>query len=193
MLARFLFILFIPVITIGQIAVTNNLPFNSEEYIVNNVLLGDDLNTSNFSSTGFQNGIGYFDGFASNIGFEEGVVLSTGGLCLPVPNCNVGAWQGGSGVSGDTDLELALTQINLTWDVNNVTILEFDFVANSESVEFNYVFASSEYTGWTCSSFNDIFGFFLSGPGIAGPYSNNAINCFISQCIFYQRYHHHKY
>lgn len=160
----------------GQLAVTNNAPNNTEAYLVNDILCDDGLTTSNFSSTGFASGIGYFDGFASNIGFEEGVVLSTGGICLPVPDCNVGAWQGGSGVSGDADLELALNAINLSWDVNNVTILEFDFVANSESVEFNYVFASAEYTSWTCSSFNDIFGFFLSGPGIAGPYSNNAIN-----------------
>ena len=160
----------------GQLAVTNNAPNNTEAYLVNDVLCDDGLTTSNFSSTGFASGIGYFDGFASNIGFEEGVVLSTGGICLPVPDCNVGAWQGGSGVSGDADLELALNAINLSWDVNNVTILVFDFVANSESVEFNYVFASAEYTSWTCSSFNDIFGFFLSGPGIVGPYSNNAIN-----------------
>ncbi len=45
-----------PIIIMGQIAVTNNIPFNSEEYIVNDVLLGDDLNTSNFSSIGFQMG-----------------------------------------------------------------------------------------------------------------------------------------
>ena len=61
-------------------------------------------------------------------------------------------------------------------DVNNVTVLEFDFVAESESVTFNYVFGSSEYTGYTCSVFNDIFGFFLSGPSTRGIYSNNAVN-----------------
>ena len=160
----------------GQLAVTNNAPMNTEEYLVNDILCDGGLTTANFSSTGFASGIGYFDGFAANLGFEEGVILSTGGICLPVPDCSVGAWQGGSGVSGDSDLELALNAINLNWDVNNVTILEFDFVANSESVEFNYIFASAEYTSWTCSSFNDIFGFFLSGPGITGPYSNNAIN-----------------
>ena len=97
----------------GQLAVTNNAPNNTEAYLVNDILCDDGLTTSNFSSTGFASGIGYFDGFASNIGFEEGVVLSTGGICLPVPDCNVGAWQGGSGVMGDADLELALNEINL--------------------------------------------------------------------------------
>ena len=66
--------------------------------------------------------------------------------------------------------------LNLFWNVNNVTVLEFDFVAESETVAFNYVFGSMEYTSYTCSQFNDIFGFFLSGPGIAGPYTNGAVN-----------------
>ena len=155
----------------GQIVVTNTTPMNTEEYIVNNVLLGDDLETSNFSSVGFASGIGYFDGFSANIGFEEGVILSSGGLGLVTDGFGTG-----SGISGDSDLELALNAINLTWGVNNVTILEFDFVAESESVAFNYVFGSVDYTSWTCSVYNDIFGFFLSGPGIEGPYSNDAIN-----------------
>ena len=153
----------------SQITTTNAPPYDTEEYLVNDVLLGADLTTSNFLSQGFAQGIGYFDGTNANIGFEEGVILSTGGLDFVT-----GGFGGGSGISGEADLELALNQINLFWDVNNVTVLEFDFVAESESVTFNYVFGSSEYTGYTCSVFNDIFGFFLSGPGINGIYSNNA-------------------
>ncbi len=155
----------------SQIATTNNPPFNNEEAVVTNVLLGQGIVANNFSSIGFQNGIGYFDGFNSNIGFDEGVILSTGGLEMVTNGFGIG-----SGVAGDPDLELALNAINLTWPVNNVTVLEFDFVAESETMAFNYVFGSTEYTSFTCSSYNDIFGFFLSGPGINGPYSNNAIN-----------------
>jgi gliding motility-associated-like protein len=157
--------------TQAQIAVTNNPPYDNEENLVTDVLLGDGIIASNFSSVGFANGIGYFDGNVSNVGFNEGVILSTGGLELVTDGFGVG-----SGVSGDPDLELALNAINLTWPVNNVTILEFDFVAESESMAFNYVFGSVEYTSFTCSSYNDIFGFFLSGPGVIGPYSNNAVN-----------------
>ena len=46
----------------GQIAVTNNPPFDTEENLVTNVLLGNGIIASNFSSVGFDNGIGYFDG-----------------------------------------------------------------------------------------------------------------------------------
>ena len=167
----FLFFLFSATFLRAQLTTTNAAPYNTEEYLVNDVLLGADLITSNFSSVGFAEGIGYFDGSNSNIGFDEGVILSSGGLELVT-----GGFGAGSGISGDSDLELALNQINLFWNVNNVTILEFDFVAESESVTFNYVFGSVEYTSYTCSVYNDIFGFFLSGPGINGIYSNDAVN-----------------
>jgi gliding motility-associated-like protein len=173
MVSRFLiFFTLLYSVSFAQIAVTNNAPNDTEAYLVNNVLCDEDLTTSNFSSVGFANGIGYFDGFNANIGFEEGVILSTGGLDFVTDGFGTG-----SGVSGDDDLEDALSAIGMTgFSVNNVTMLEFDFVANSESVAFNYVFGSMEYTSYTCSQFNDIFGFFLSGPGIAGPYTNGAVN-----------------
>ena len=144
-------------ISFAQITTTNAAPYNTEEYLVNDVLLGADLLTSNYTSVGFAEGIGYFDGSNSNIGFDEGVILSSGGIDMVT-----GGFGGGSGLSGEPDLELALNQINLFWPVNNVTVLEFDFVAEFETVSFNYVFGSSEYAGYTCTQFNDIFGFFLS-------------------------------
>ena len=174
MVTRFFFFIlcFLSVFAVSQIAVTNAPPFNNAENIVNDLLLGDDLETSNWSWQNGASNIGYFDGFASNIGFDEGVIMCTGGIDF-VTN-GVGA---GPGMSGDADLETALSALGMSgFSVNNVTILEFDFVANSESMAFNYVFGSMEYTGYTCSSFNDVFGFFLSGPGIAGPYTNNGVN-----------------
>ena len=175
MVIRFLFFLVIFCYStefFGQIAVTNAPPFNNPENIINDLLLGDDLTTSNWAWQNGTTNIGYFDGFAANIGFDEGVVMSTGGINFVQDG--IGA---GPGLSGDPDLEQALTTLGMQgFSVNNVTILEFDFVANSESMAFNYVFGSMEYTSYTCSSFNDVFGFFLSGPGIVGPYTNNGIN-----------------
>ena len=174
MFVRFilLFTFFTSSLMIAQIAVTNAPPFNTAENIVNDLLLGDDLITSNWAWQNGSSNIGYFDGNNANIGFDEGVIMSTGGIDFVTTGFGAGP-----GMSGDADLEEALSALGMSgFSVNNVTILEFDFVANSESMAFNYVFGSMEYTSYTCSSFNDVFGFFLSGPGITGPYTNNGVN-----------------
>ena len=57
--------------------------------------------------------------------------------------------------------------------LNNIIVLEFDFRPISDQVSFQYVFGSEEYQSYTCSQYNDIFGFFISGPGINGIYENN--------------------
>ena len=56
--------------------------------------------------------------------------------------------------------------------INDVAVLEFDFIPTSDSLSFNYVFGSEEYFAFENSQYNDVFGFFLSGPGISGPYSS---------------------
>ena len=53
--------------------------------------------------------------------------------------------------------------------INDICIIEFDFIPQGPEIKFEYVFASEEYPNYVNSSFNDVFGFFLSGPGISGP------------------------
>ncbi len=49
--------------------------------------------------------------------------------------------------------------------------IQFDIIPATDSIKFNYVFASEEYNTFVCSNFNDIFGFFIRGPGIQGDLS----------------------
>ena len=166
-------ILFSPFNSISQITTTNLAPYNTPDYLVTDVLLGDGMTASNFTWQSAPDNIGYFDGTNANVGFDDGVLLCTGGVDFVTGGFGGGA----ANIAGDADLGQLLSEMGMGgFDINNVTLLEFDFVAQSESMTFNYVFGSAEYTSFTCSSFNDVFGFFVSGPGINGPYGNDAVN-----------------
>jgi hypothetical protein len=74
-------------------------------------------------------------------------------------------------VTGDPDMMMLTGQ-----NVYDCAIIEFDVQVDADALAFQYLFASSEYAAFTCTGFNDGFGFFISGPGIEGPYSNNSKN-----------------
>ena len=52
--------------------------------------------------------------------------------------------------------------------------LEFDLVANSDTLKLDYIFGSDEYPEFVGTSFNGVFGIFISGPGIVGGIQNIA-------------------
>lgn len=109
----------------------------------------------------------------TNLGIDSGIVLTSGrAMSIPgdigVNGPNVAPSSGPSqsnGAPGDPDLNTVLAGL-LSKDRCN---LEFDFVPAGDTVKFDYVFGSSEYMNYSCSSFNDIFGFFISGPGYTTP------------------------
>ena len=146
--------------------------------LVEEVLLGEGISVSNITFNGqpgnvLNNQIGRYQGPSDFIDFDEGIVMASE---------DVNQITGGATevldpeITDDPDL-LALANAGGTnFDVNNCAILEFDFIPTGDSLQIRFVFASEEYPGFTCSSYNDPFGFFLSGPGINGPFSDNAIN-----------------
>jgi hypothetical protein len=101
----------------------------------------------------------------------DGGILMTNGKLLEVagPATEFLSFQLGTGA--DPDL-MVLSGGN----IYDKMVLEFDFVPDEDLLLFDYVMASEEYPSFVCSTFNDAFGFFLSGPGINGEFSNNAIN-----------------
>ena len=142
--------------------------------------LVDGVAFDNATVSGFDCSTGYFEGDDLNIDIPSGIVMATGGLLggassiVPDPT-TFNELQGGPGIDADLTQQLQIVGATAT-NLNDLIIIEFDFETTSDEIVFEYVFASLEYTGYTCSQFNDIFGFFLSGPGINGPFSNNAIN-----------------
>jgi len=114
-----------------------------------------------------------FNGSAANALTPTNSVrqFGAGATAFPIQSGVLMQTQGAPSVFNDADLTSLAGQ-----SVTNGVIIEFDFIPQGDTLSFNYIFASAEYTSYTCSSFNDVFGFFISGPGITGPYSNNAVN-----------------
>ncbi len=70
---------------------------------------------------------------------------------------------------GDSDLDSILQASGVAgFTTHDYCYLEFDITPSSSQLNFNYVFASEEYPEYVCTAFNDVFGLFISGPGIVG-------------------------
>lgn len=153
----------------SQLVVDNTT--QTPEQLVQNVLVGTGVTVSNVSWNGslaaalaIQEQAGEFSG-TSSIGLGNGVILGSGDVTMAIgPNVGTGSTLGGSGMSG-TDPDLAAIA---TAGLNDEAVLEFDFVPQGDSIKFRYVFSSEEYPEYVCSTFNDVFGFFITGPNPAG-------------------------
>ncbi len=127
--------------------------------------------------------IAHFNATNANVGLTAGIVLHTGDVSyLPGPN-DVEVVTAGGGSISTPDLDLCMIaggancgQSGGGVSVFNKATLEFDLVPENDMLSFRYVFSSEEYERWTCMGFNDSFGFLLSGPGVSGPFENDAMN-----------------
>lgn len=54
---------------------------------------------------------------------------------------------------------------------SDAAILEIEFVANTDEVSFEYFFASEEYPEYVNKGVNDVFAFFIEGPGYDSLYN----------------------
>jgi gliding motility-associated-like protein len=139
------------------------------------LLVGSGVQYSNVTFTGDPLQLGSFTGAGGMFQIPAGIVLATD----PAENIQLNSTFPvmTSPVSGEPDLlDIANSVpplIGQTFSVgsaNDVCILEFDFIPNGDSLIFEYIFGSDEYLTWVNSSFNDVFAFFIAGPGISGPY-----------------------
>tara|TARA_B110000008_G_scaffold264030_1_gene287929 strand:- start:1112 stop:3424 length:2313 start_codon:yes stop_codon:yes gene_type:complete len=166
----------------AQLTVDNNTPNDNPILLIDDILLGGGVVASNHSYMGDSIQIGYFDGSNSNLGLSSGIVMSTGDISILDPDF-AGFGDFVDVVPDVTDPDLLnvansvpalIGQTFTVNSINDVAVLEFDFIPTSEQLSFKYVFGSQEYFAFENSAYNDVFGFFLSGPGITGPYSSPA-------------------
>ncbi|SHI32225.1 choice-of-anchor L domain-containing protein, partial [Flavobacterium terrae] len=183
-----LFLLFFVFFAQAQLTVNNT---QTPAQLVQNALVGNGVTPFNIKFNGstvnanvVRDQVGEFttNFNPTNLGLDRGLIMTTGKTQVALGPNNVPGASSPPAFPfvGDPDLYLSInppgTQpINIK-EIDNVAVLEFDFLATGPSLRFDYVFASEEYPDYVNASFNDTFGFFLSGPGISGPYSGSAIN-----------------
>ena len=159
-----------------------NSPYDSPVYLIDNVLLGGGVTASNHNYQGDSVQIAFFDATNTSLGINTGIVMATGEVSVLDPSFTSTFPILPNTVTDPDLLNVANsvppllpsphTNSFTVSSINDVAVLEFDFIPTSDSLSFNYVFGSEEYFAFENSQYNDVFGFFLSGPGITGPYSS---------------------
>lgn len=132
-------------------------------------ILGTGITILNPQYKGGDSSAGIFRAVPGSFLLDSGIVLTSG---------KARTISGTAGVNGPASLiptyqsqtpgDAALTSFSEkpTFDA---CILEFDFIPQGDSIVVRYVFGSEEYPEWVCSQFNDVFAFFISGPGFFPP------------------------
>ena len=155
----------------GQISVHPSAGKTPEE-IVKEVFMGEGVTITNVKFNGSSDELkvvtsaqlGTFtnneEGFPDF--FSSGIVICSGN-CKAAEGPN-NEYSRTYPISGYPDGQLRceeLEEIVTPYHVNRPAILEFDFSSVSNHVAFRYIFATEEYPQYSCSVFNDVFGFFV--------------------------------
>jgi uncharacterized protein (TIGR02145 family) len=140
---------------VGQGVFVSNCTFNGSSAMITSNQIGT------FETTG---------NAVTQLGLPAGVLITSGQASLAIgPNTSPGA---GAATTSGGDPDLSIIAATNT---NDKCVIEFDFVPQSDTLKFRYVFGSEEFYEY-CNSYNDAFGFFLSGPGITGTFSNSSVD-----------------
>ncbi len=138
--------------------------------LVDSLLIGNGISATNVTYSGPTISIGGFSGGnTTNIGIDQGILITTGSVYNAIGPNSVGDKT--TNTMGGSDPQLAALVPSGT--IYDASVLEFDFVPLSDTIVLEYVFASEEYAEWVGQNFNDVFGFFITGPNPSGGNYNN--------------------
>ena len=150
-------------------------PYDDPTELIRQHLTGAGVDILNVEFFGEPAAVGYFTDGNQAIGLQRGLIMTTGKV------------QSANGIVGadETGIDFASTGNQIyepdsilgplvdapLRDLNRYRI---SFRPRSDSIRFRYVFASEEYPEFSCSPYNDVFGFFLNGPSPDGgaPYQD---------------------
>ena len=126
-------------------------------------LTGKGIKILNPSVTAATVSYGIYNATATNLNSPEGVLLTTGNINNAIGPNNTENKSTDNNFQGNTLLDQKTGKT--TYDA---AMLEFDVIPSGNNINFKFVFASEEYEEWVGSQYNDVFGFYISGPGITG-------------------------
>jgi hypothetical protein len=162
-----------PVANSQDLVITENQTQQEAEQMILDIFVGTGVQVFNVAYVGFPRASGSFVG-NTGLGLEDGFLMTSGLAYLADGPNDMPSHGYANESNGDPDLD----KFNggLSYDA---CVMNFDFIPFAKYITFKFSFASEEYPEYAPpnnSSYNDKFGFFLSGPGIEGPYSNNSVN-----------------
>lgn len=120
------------------------------------------VTVSNITYSGAPASIGFFEGSQSNIGLNAGLLFTSGDAMSAVGPNSSQSKGADMGLPGSPWLD-ALIPGYVTYDAS---IIEMDVTPSTDTLAFSYVFASEEYQEFVNTSFNDLFAFLVTGPGL---------------------------
>lgn len=113
----------------------------------------------------------------TGLGISKGLILTTGNAINAIGPNDASNESSNIGMPGDADLDSLSTLLGEGSLSQDACIVELDVFAYSNKLSFEYIFGSEEYKEFVNTSYNDIFAFLVSGPGITGvPQLNNQEN-----------------
>lgn len=134
---------------------------------------GITINSVTYEGANIASGL-FTNGNSSNIGFDQGIVLTTGALDALATSAQVDNVALGNPI---------LENFNGGLPTTNASTLTIEFTPIGNQITFSYVFASREYPNFVNDAFNDVFVFLVNGqnraliPGTDTPVSINTVNC----------------
>lgn len=108
-------------------------------------------------------GYGEFQFTGPLLGIDEGILLTSGKISNAIGPNNVENTTFEQGRVGNSILNTVTGRTT-----RDACKFEFDVIPSGDSLRFDFAFGSEEYNEWVGSQYNDVFGFFISGPGITG-------------------------
>lgn len=162
----FIFLLFSVLIYASSFAQPISVNGNLSDNDLVQTLAGPGVIISNVTVTAAAGSYGQFTSGlngAPSIGIGQGVLLTTGTIQNAVGPNNATSQSTNNGAGGNALLDALNQGASL-----DATVIEFDIRTTGTTLRFDYVFGSEEYHEFVNSQFNDVFGLFISGPGISG-------------------------